>query len=40
MKEMYRNLIAEMLSQISSEKFLRQIWTIMKRHVEREEAKV
>lgn len=35
MKEMYRNLISEMLSQISSEKFLRQIWTIMKRHLER-----
>lgn len=40
MKEMYRNLITELLSQISNEKFLRQIWTIMKRHVEREETKV
>lgn len=40
MKEMYRNPISEMLSQISSEKFLRQIWTIMKRHVELEETRV
>lgn len=35
MKEMYQNLIAEMLSEITNEKFLRQIWTIMKRHMER-----
>lgn len=32
----YRKLIAEMLSQIESEKFLQQIWTIIKRHIEKE----
>ena len=36
MSETYRKLITEMLSGVESEKFLRQIWTIVKRHMEKE----
>lgn len=33
--EVYKKSIFEMLSQINDERFLCQIWTILKRHMER-----
>ncbi len=35
-KELYRRKIIEMTKEIENIKFLRQIWTILEKHVEKE----
>lgn len=35
MKEQYRSSIISMLAQIENERFLRQIWTILNRHMKK-----
>ena len=37
-QDFYRERIMEMLSQVENVTFLRQIWTIIKRHIEKHEG--